>query len=204
MDAALRDLLAELEARGRENDAREQDRGRKMLNLDPATAQLLGVLVRAGRRTRLLEVGTSNGYSTLWLAWAARQTGGRVVSIDLSPDKHALADANLRRAGLRDLVQLHTGDATQVVAALPGPFDFVFFDADRRSAPAQLTLLLPKLVPGALVLHDNALSHPDEIAGYLAAVRARPEFDHLVVPVGKGLSLAYLAPPPAETLPPPP
>jgi predicted O-methyltransferase YrrM len=201
MDAALHELLAELEAQGRDNDAREQDRARKMLNLDPATAQLLAVLVRAGRRTRLLEFGTSNGYSTIWLAWAAQQTGGRVVSIDVSPDKHALADANLHRAGLRDVVQLHTGDATQVVTALPGPFDFVFFDADRRSAPAQLAILLPRLTPGALVLHDNALSHPDEIAGYLAAVQARPEFDHLIVPVGKGLSLAYLSGPPAETPP---
>jgi predicted O-methyltransferase YrrM len=204
MDAALRQLLAELEAQGRANDAREQDRARKMLNLEPATAQLLAVLVRAGRRTRLLEIGTSNGYSTLWLAWAARQTGGRVDSIDLNPDKHALADANLRRAGLRDVVQLHTGDATNLVAALPGPFDFVFFDADRRSAPAQLALLLPKLSPGALVLHDNALSHPDEIAGYLAALRARPDLDHVLVPVGKGLSLAYLAGTPAEGPPPPP
>jgi predicted O-methyltransferase YrrM len=192
VDAALRALLAELEAWGRENDAREPDRRGKMLNLDPETAQLLGILVRAGRRTRLLEVGTSNGYSTIWLAWAARQTGGRVVSVDASPDKHALADANLRRAGLRDVVDLRTGDATAVVAALPGPFDFAFFDADRRSAPAQLALVLPKLAPGALVLHDNALSHPDEIADYLAAVRAHPHLDHLVVPVGKGLSLAYL------------
>jgi predicted O-methyltransferase YrrM len=201
VDLSLRTLLAELEAWGRENDAREQDRRRKVLNLHPETAQLLGILVRAGRRTRLLEIGTSNGYSTIWLAWAARQVGGRVVSIDANPDKHALADANLRRAGLRDAVDLHTGDATAVVAALPGPFDFVFFDADRRSAPAQLALLLAKLVPGALVAADNALSHPDEIAAYLAAVAARPEFDHLVVPVGKGLSLAYLHTPPAHGTP---
>jgi predicted O-methyltransferase YrrM len=195
MDAALRQLLDELEAWGRDNDARQPDRRRKMLNLHPDTARLLGILVRAGRRTRLLEVGTSNGYSTLWLAWAARETGGRVVSIDANPDKHALADANLRRGGLRDLVELRTGDAADIIAALPGPFDFVFFDADRLSAPAQLTLLLPKLAPGALVAADNALSHPDEIAPYLDAVRARPEFDHLVVPVGKGLSLAYRAGP---------
>jgi predicted O-methyltransferase YrrM len=194
MDAALRTLLAELEASGRDNDARQPDRARKMLNLDPDTAQLLGILVRSGRYTRLLEVGTSNGYSTIWLAWATRPVGGRVVSIDASADKHALADANLRRAGLRAAVELRTGDATVVIAALPGPFDFVFFDADRHSAPAQLELLLPRLAPGALVAADNALSHPDEIAPYLAAVRAHPGFDHLVVPVGKGLSLAYRVP----------
>ena len=191
MDPHLRSLLAELEAWGRANDEREQDRAHKMLNLDPETAHLVSLLIRAGRRTRLLEIGTSNGYSTIWLAWATRPFGGRVISIDANPAKLALADANLRRAGLRDLVDLRQGDATAVVASLPGPFDLVFFDADRRSAPAQLALLLPRLTLGALVLADNALSHPEEIAGYLAAVAARTEFDHMIVPVGKGLSVAY-------------
>jgi predicted O-methyltransferase YrrM len=190
MDPPLCSLLAELEAWGRANDEREQDRARKMLNLHPDTAHLLSLLVRAGRRTRLLEIGTSNGYSTIWLAWATRPLGGSVISIDADAAKHALADANLRRAGLRDVVDLRQGEATAIVATLPGPFDFVFFDADRRSAPAQLELLLPRLTPGALVLADNALSHPEEIAGYLAAVAGRSEFDHMIVPVGKGLSVA--------------
>jgi predicted O-methyltransferase YrrM len=165
MDAHIRDLLNELAEEGRLYDANERQHGKKMLNLEPETAQLLSVLARSGRRTRLLEIGTSNGYSTIWLAWAARATGGRVISIDREERKHMLADANLWRAGLRELVDLKCGDATQIVANLPGPFDFVFFDADRRSAPAQLELLLPKLIPDALILADNVLSHPDEIAG---------------------------------------
>lgn len=191
MDASLRALLTELEAWGRAHDAREPDRGKKVLNLDPETALLVGILVRSGRRTRLLEIGTSNGYSTIWLAWAARPRDGHIVSIDRSADKLALADANLRRAGLRDRVDLRHGEATEVVAGLPGPFDLVFFDADRWSAPAQLAQLLPKLTPDVLVLADNALSHPAEVADYLAAVRGLPGFDHAVVPVGKGLSVAY-------------
>ena len=194
MDATLRALLAELEAWGKNNDAREQERGKKMLNLDPNSAQLIGILLRSSRSTRLLEIGTSNGYSTIWLAWAARPLGGRVISIDANADKHVLADANLRRAGLREAVDLVHCDATAVVADLAGPFDFVLFDADRLSAPAQLALLRPKLAPGALVLADNALSHPAEIAGYLEAVRGCPEFDHVIVPVGKGLSLVYKRP----------
>jgi predicted O-methyltransferase YrrM len=191
MESSLRALLTDLEAWGRLNDESTPERGKKMLNLEPDTAQLLSILVRAGRRTRLLEIGTSNGYSTIWLAWSAGAVGGRVISIDRDTDKHALAAVNLRRAGLQDFVDLQLGDATTVLAGLPGPFDFVFFDADRLSYPAQLSLLLPKLTADGLVLADNALSHPEEIAGYLAAVQALPEFDHLIVPVGKGLSLAY-------------
>lgn len=191
MDADLRSLLNELYEEGRRIDEHEQDRSKKMLNLEPPTAQLLSILVRGGRRTRLLEIGTSNGYSTIWLAWATRAVGGHIISIDRDPQKQVLADANLHRAGLREVVDLIRGDATEIVADLAGPFDFVFFDADRRSAPAQLALLVPKLTPDAFVLADNVLSHPDEIAGYLNALEALPQFDHLVVPIGKGLSVAY-------------
>jgi predicted O-methyltransferase YrrM len=191
MDSHLRALLAELEQRGKENDAATQDRRKKMLNLEPETAQLLTMFIRGSRRQRLLEIGTSNGYSAIWLAWAMQTTGGHVTSIDRDEDKHALADANLRRAGLRDLVDLLRGDATQIVASLPGPFDCVFFDADRYSAPDQLALLLPKLTADVFLFADNALSHPGEIAGYLSALAALPDFDRLIVPVGKGLSIAY-------------
>ena len=135
MEAELRRLLNELYEAGQRHDASEQDRSKKLLNLEPEGARLLSILVRSSRSTRLLEIGTSNGYSTIWLAWATRAIGGHIISIDREAHKQVLADDNLRRAGLRAVVDLVCGDATQVVANLPGPFDFVFFDADRRSAP---------------------------------------------------------------------
>lgn len=191
MDAQIKQVLAELEVWGRENDESTAERSKKMLNLEPDTAQLLSVLIQSSQRKRLLEIGTSNGYSTIWLAYAARQTGGKVISVEHNPDKIALADANLRRVGLRAQVELRQGDATQIVAELPGPFDFVFLDADRLTYPALFDLLLPKLSPGALVLADNVHSHPQEIAGYLTVLASHPEFEHVVVGVGKGLSIAY-------------
>lgn len=191
MDKALQQLLKELEIWGLENDASTSNRQRKMLNLEPDTAHLISILIRSSRCRSLLEIGTSNGYSTIWLAWAAKSTGGHIISIERDSDKLSLAEANLQRAGLRERVDLLLGDATEVVSTLAGPFDFVFFDADRLSAPGQLALLQSKLLPGALVLADNALSHPDEIAGYLSAIEALPDFDHMIIPVGKGLSVAY-------------
>lgn len=190
MNEALTRILAELETQGRKHDAAQTERSRRMLNLEPDTAQLLSILVQSGRKTRGLEIGTSNGYSTLWLADALRQTGGSLVSIDISAEKHSLADANLRRAGLREYVTLLTGDATDVLAGLTDAYDFVFLDADRRLYPALLPLLLPRLLPSALLLADNVHSHPDEIADYLATVAAHPDFVSMVVGVGKGLSIA--------------
>jgi predicted O-methyltransferase YrrM len=191
METSLRQLLTELEEAAQDHDAREPDRAKKMLSLEPATAELLSMMVRSSRRTRVLEIGTSQGYSTIWLAWATSLLGGHVTSIDREAHKIELADNNLRRAGLRDAVDLIPGDATEVVSTLSGPFDCVFFDADRLSAPSQLALLVPRLTTDVLLFADNALSHPEEIADYLAAVEALPQFEHLVVPIGKGLSIAY-------------
>ena len=192
-DASLRAFLTALYEAGQHHDAQEQERSKKMLNLEPETAQLLHLLLRSSRRTRLLEIGTSNGYSTIWLALAVAATGGRVISIDRDAQKQALADEHLRHVGLREVVDLIHGDATEVIKKLPGPFDCIFFDADRYSAPEQLALLLPKLSADVLLLADNVLSHPSEIAKYLQALEALPHFERVIVPIGKGLSVAYRA-----------
>ncbi len=191
MDAQLEALLSELETFGIENDDGQDDRSRKMLNLESDAASFISILARNGNCQRMLEIGTSNGYSTIWWAWVAEQTDGRVTSIEISADKQAMADENLKRANLRDRVNLLLGDATEIVKSIEGTFDFIFFDADRYSAPEQLKLLLPKIEVGALVLADNVTSHPEQIAGYLDVINALDDFDHMVIPVGKGVSLAY-------------
>ena len=191
MDEHLRKLLQEIEEHGRENDARATERPRMMLNLEPASAQLLSILVRASGVTRAVEVGTSNAYSTIWLAWSLAPAGGRIISIDRNPDKHVLARENLRLANLQDRVELRTGDAAELVRQLTGAFDLVFLDADRRKFPEILQILLPKLAPKALVIADNVLSHPEEIAEYLQMISSLADFQHTTVPVGKGLSIAY-------------
>ena len=191
MTSELRTLLKELEDHAATHDATETEHSRKLLNLEPDTAQLLSILARSSGARRVLEIGTSNGYSTIWLAASIGTSGGRVTSIDRSQAKQEMARENLSKAGLLECVDLRCGDATEVVRTLPGPFDFVFFDADRKSAPDQLTLLLPKLAPVALILADNVLSHPAEIADYLAVVNSLKRLQHIVVPVGKGLSIAF-------------
>jgi predicted O-methyltransferase YrrM len=191
MTPELRTMLKELEDHAATHDAVETEHSRKLLNLEPDTAQLLSILARSSGARRVLEIGTSNGYSTIWLAASIGTRGGRVTTIDRSQEKQALARENLSKAGLLEYVDLRCGDATEVVETLPGPFDFVFFDADRKSAPDQLTLLLPKLAPVALILADNVLSHPAEIADYLAVVQSLKRLQHVVVPVGKGLSIAF-------------
>ena len=187
------DVLEDLEVYGEEHDQATSEHRARMLNLDRAAAELLHLQIVLGRKRRVLEIGTSNGYSTLWLAAAAKIVGGApVISLERNDAKLDHARHNLKRVGLEDWATLMEGEATDLVRKLDGPFDAVFFDADRISAPEQLALLRPKLTPGALLAADNALSHPQEIAGYLAAVRAIPGVVEFIVPVGKGLHLAVL------------
>jgi len=191
VNSTIRDLLEQLAQHGRTHDAQEPEHARKLLNLEPDTAEIVSILAGSSGATRALEIGTSNGYSTIWLAASIRPAGGRLISIERNREKQIMARDNLEKAGLLDSVDLRLGDATEIVRTLTGPFDFVFFDADRTSAPAQLTLLLPKLAPRALILADNALSHPDQIADYLTIIKGLKELQHVLIPVGKGLSIAF-------------
>jgi predicted O-methyltransferase YrrM len=188
----LDDFLHELEVAGQRNDAQQTDRKKKFLNLERPTAELLYVLLQASKRRRVLEIGTSNAYSTIWIAAALKhQKDASFTSVEVSPEKLVLARQNLARAGFDRRVELKEGNATEVVAGLKGPFDCIFFDADRVSAPAQLRVLMPKLSDDVLLLADNALSHPDEISAYKSLVEQLPDFTCTLTPVGKGLHIAW-------------
>jgi predicted O-methyltransferase YrrM len=191
MGPELLSLLEDIHCWGQDHDAGESDKARKMLNLQPDTARMVSMLVRSSGRKRLLEIGTSNGYSTIWLAWSLSGPDGRIISVDHSAEKHAMADENLRRAGLRERVELRLGDATTVAGELEGAFDFVLFDSVQVQPHKQLEVLLDKLADSAMVLADNVLSHPEEMSAFISIIEAQPDFDYVVVPVGKGLCLAY-------------
>ena len=191
MDATLLALLEDLWQAGDDNDARETERPRRMLNITPDTGRLLWILVRALRATRILEVGTSNAYSTIWLADAARATGGRVVTLERDPNKVRLARENLGRAGVAAWVEVREGPAAETLAALPGPFDLVFLDADRGSYRTYLELAVPRLVPGGLLVADNVVSHRSELEDFLTRVKAHPGLMSVTVPVGKGEEIAF-------------
>jgi predicted O-methyltransferase YrrM len=187
---ALLELLERLARFGEDNDARETARPRRMLNITRDTGRLLWIIACATRATRILEVGTSNGFSTIWLADAARATGGRVTTLEVNPDKIALARANLASAGLDGVVEIIEGPAADTLARLPGPFDLVFLDADRPSYPRYLELVVPRLRPGGMLVADNVTSHASELQDYLRRVKSHPQLFAVTVPIGNGEEVA--------------
>ena len=190
MDNALLGFLEKLARVGEDNDAREAARPKRMLNITRDTGRLLWILVRAMGATRILEVGTSNAFSTIWLADAARSTGGRVTTLELDPEKIALAKANLATAGLEGVVDIIAGRAADILAALPSPFDVIFLDADRPSYLAYLELVVPKLRSGGILIADNVTSHAQELQDYLRRVKSHPQLFAVTVPIGNGEEIA--------------
>ncbi len=190
MDDALLRFLDDLARFGADNDARETERPRRMLNITPDTGRLLWILVAATGATRILEVGMSNAFSTIWLADSARVTGGRVVTLEVNHDKVAMASRNLSMGGLADVVEIVEGSAADTLGRLAGPFDLVFLDADRPSYLRYLELVVPKLRPGGLLVADNVTSHASELTEYLARVKSHPELFTVTVPIGNGEEIA--------------
>ena len=153
-------LLAELEQFGKTNDGSNTERPRRMLNITRDTGELLAVLIRATVAARVLEIGTSNGYSTLWLASAARAIGGRVTTVELSDYKVGLANANFARSGLAATITLLHDNAGHVLQrAADGTYDLVFLDSERPEYPGWWPDLKRVLRPGGLLVVDNATSH---------------------------------------------
>jgi predicted O-methyltransferase YrrM len=190
MDDTLRAVLDELHRYGTAHDAGLADRLERLRNVEPDTAQVLSVLVQALAPRRLLELGTSNGYSTLWLADAVRSVGGRLVTVDVDAARSALAAHNLDRAGLRELVELRVEDAAVTLRDTPdGAFDTIFLDAERPAYAGYWPDLVRGLRPGGLLAVDNVLSHADQVADFRALVLADARVSEAVVPTGAGLLL---------------
>jgi predicted O-methyltransferase YrrM len=189
VDAARRELAAAIHAAASEHDAARSDRLDRYRILEPETAELLAVLVKATGAHRLLELGTSIGYSTIWLADAAEAVGGTLVSVELDPERSATARQNLERAGLS--AELRVEDAG---GALRGSgdesWDLIFLDAERPAYAGYWPDVVRTLAPGGLVAVDNVISHAEQVEELLALMADEPGVTTTQVPVGAGLQLA--------------
>jgi predicted O-methyltransferase YrrM len=201
MDDAVTRILNDYEARmAAENELMQTgDTAELMARLDefllpvgPDSGRVLNLLIKGAKARSVLELGTSYGYSTVWLAEAVRETGGRVVSVELADAKAAYARAALGRAGLGNYVEIQVGNAANIVPRLAGPFDFVLVDLWKDLYVTCLDLVYPKLAHGAYVVADNMI-YPEsaraDAMNYQRRVREL-DFDSILLPIGSGLELS--------------
>lgn len=156
-------------------------------NLHPESARLLHLITLATKPRQILEIGTSTGYSTIWLGLAARRVEATVTGTEIDKDKVKTATENIISAGLGDTVQVLGGDAKMTLRELSGPYELVFLDADKEDYLDYLHLIRPLLSARGLVLADNVHSHREQCRSYLEAIEKDDKLLSVTLPVGAGL-----------------
>lgn len=189
MKKELINLLIELER----IDTEERQKGLpvsvRMRNITPDVGLFLNMMVKTSKAKTILEIGTSNAYSTIWLGLGAKENAGRIITLELDTRKIRLAKENLAIAGLTDTVQIIEGDAKESIKSLKIEFDFVFLDAEKEDYIEYFDLVFPKIKPGGIIIADNVVSHSEELKDYLEHVRSNPNTQSILIPVGRGEEL---------------
>ena len=146
-------------------------------NITPEDGRLLRVLTEAISAKHVVEIGTSHGYSAIWLCLALQSTGGKLITHEIDPDRVSLARKNFKRAGVEHIVTLVEGDAHKTVTKLKGPIDILFLDADKAGNIDYLNKLLPLVRPGGLILAHNTTDLESLMQDYLEAVTTDPDLE---------------------------
>jgi predicted O-methyltransferase YrrM len=164
---------------------------RMLLAVGPDTGQFINILASSLRAPQILEVGTSYGYSGIWLAEAARKAGGRVTTMELQDYKATYARERADEAGLADYIDYRVGDAVKMIGELKTGIDFVLLDLWKDLYIPCLDAFYPKLNPGAIIVADNMLFPGGELMQrYADAVRAKPGVSSVLLPVGSGIEVS--------------
>ncbi len=202
MDRAVEKVIGEYEEREKvENRIKREigfddDHSRRdefLLSVGRDSAHILSILAKSLKPKTILEVGGSYGYSTLWLAEAAQSVGGKLITLEIHPEKQQHSRQSIARAGLASSVDFRLGEARELISQLPGPFDFVLLDLWKDLYIPCFDLFYPKLSTGAIVVADNML-YPEltraQALEYRAHVRTKPHIDSILLAVGGGLEVS--------------
>lgn len=199
MDDKIRAVLDIYDARMREEHAEMNldfpgsmaKRDKFLLPVGPQTGQLIHILASSLQAPSILEIGTSYGYSGIWLGDAARESGGRVTTLELQDYKSAYAREMATKAGLEGYIDFKVGDAVALIEALPLRFDFILLDLWKDLYVPCLEAFYPKLNPGAIIVADN-MTFPggEDVQRYGRAVRAKPGMTSVLLPVGAGIEVS--------------
>ncbi len=177
--------MHELERRDEADRADGTPRLERLRQIPEETGRFIALWAASAPEGAVIEIGTSAGYSALWLSLACRATGRRLTTFELLANKAAMARQTFSRAGVDDLVTLVEGDFLDHAERI-GPVGFCFLDAEKEAYAACYDAVVPLLVPGGLLVADNAINHRETLQEMIDAALGDERVDALVVPIGKG------------------
>ncbi len=160
-------------------------------NIAPENGQFLAILIRSIQAQNVLEIGTSNGYSAIYLAAALKETGGRLITLEFDPTRAAEAEAHLQEVGLDDIVDVRVGNALDEIPKCDAIFDLVFLDAEKNEYRRYLELALPNIRTGGLIVADDTVTMRDEMPDYIQFVFNTPQLHSVDIPLDDGITLSY-------------
>ncbi len=190
MEPEVLDVMARLEMRDQQERAKALPGSERIQALHSDSGRFLYVLALAKGVKSIVEVGTSHGYSTLWLASAAKANGGSVITCDANLERLAAARDNFAEAGLEDVIEILEGDARETLRNRTEPVDLLFIDSDKSYYETFFDIVYQRLVKGGLVVGDNVVSHQDELEDYISYVENHPNLESVMVPIGRGLEIS--------------
>jgi predicted O-methyltransferase YrrM len=194
LDDRVRSVLARMEAEDAADREKDLPVSERSLAVGPDSGRLLFALVAPNAGCEVLEIGGSRGYSTMWLASAARILGGRVVTLERETGKIETWRRNIADAGLEEWAELVEGDAKETLPELEDGFDVVFLDAWKDDYELLFGLARTKLDPGGIVVADNVTTS-STVEAYAAARQADPTLVSVTVPIGHGLEVTTVLQP---------
>jgi len=177
--------MQELEARDIADREDGTPRSQRLRQIAPETGRFLALLCAGVPKGAILEIGTSGGYSALWLAQACRQRGDTLTTFEVLPEKVQFAEKTFRVAGVTDVVHLIHADAQESLDQFP-QIAFCFLDAEKEIYLDCYEKIVPNLIKGGLLVADNIISHREALQPFLDRALGDPRVDALVVPIGKG------------------
>ncbi|MGV1757116.1 O-methyltransferase [Rhizobium sp. A22-96] len=170
---------------------RDGGQDRRLRAVGPETGRFINILAKSLKAPTILELGTSFGYSGIWLAEAARASGGKLISMELHAYKTEFAREMAGKAGLSEHIDFQIGDAVEMIKALPSGVDFILVDLWKDLYIPCLEAFYPKLNPGAIIVADNMFMPGNEdVKRYGEAVRAKPGITSVLLPVGSGIEVS--------------